>query len=195
MKTSFKPFQSVLLVLLFALFIGNSGYAAPDPKKPVDTNVAQQPAPAQEPQSRTIYDVINTVIAGGLLGALGQSIRMAVGLKKLSDVNQTKALNEKEGINTARLLISLAFGFAAGALFLIIKGTTDIGKQEFIFSIIAAGYAGTDFIEGFFNTYISKIDPNSKPAAQAAPLSPATDIPIPQSFAGNERDDEPTTNL
>lgn len=105
-----------------------------------------------------LYDLINTVVAGGLLGTLGQGIRMAIGLKKLSDTNATKTEGLKEDLNGTRLLLSLFIGFIAGALFLIMKGTDEIDKQDFIFSVIAAGYSGADFIEGLFKTYISKID-------------------------------------
>lgn len=110
----------------------------------------------------TPEQVIEKILLGGLLGLLGQGIRMAVGLKKLSDTNALK--EKKEDLNTTRLLVSLFIGFVAGALYVLVNGFTDqpdvengeyIGNQ-FIFTVIAAGYAGSDFIEGLFNTYIAK---------------------------------------
>lgn len=146
-----------------------------------------------------LYDVINTIVAGGLLGTLGQGIRMAIGLKKLSDANVNKGADDKEDVNGTRLMVSLFIGFVAGALFLIIKGAQDIGKQEFVFSVIAAGYSGADFIEGLFNTYISKIGSSGNTASTAASSSSTNALPqnyaAASSFASNERDDEPTTNL
>lgn len=111
---------------------------------------------------------------------------MAIGLKKLSDSNVGKKEGQVTEVNSSRLLVSLFIGFVAGALFLLVKGVDDIGKGEFIFSIIAAGYSGTDFIEGLFNTYISKIGNNGTSITQPASTT---------SFASSERDDEPTTNL
>lgn len=144
-----------------------------------------------------LYDIINTIVAGGLLGTLGQGIRMAIGLKKLSDVNANKLSEEKEEINGTRLLVSLFIGFVAGAMFLLIKGVEDIGKQEFIFSIVAAGYSGSDFIEGLFNNYVAKIGTNNTSATNrpATSNSVLNDTPASSSFASIDRDDEPTTNL
>ena len=106
---------------------------------------------------KTTNDIIEIIIAGGLLGILGQGIRMAIGLKKLSDANAQKGIEEAEELNTSRLLTSLFIGFIAGALFLLIRIPVDLSNKEFIFTVIAAGYSGSDFIEGLFNTTIAKI--------------------------------------
>lgn len=111
----------------------------------------------------SITDIIYTVIAGGLLGALGQGIRIAVGLKKLSDSNaqQVASGNAPEKMDAGRLWVSIFIGFVAGAIGMIIKGTSlktaDGYQTEAIVTIIAIGYAGADFIEGFFQTYLSKV--------------------------------------
>jgi hypothetical protein len=146
----------------------------------------------------TVYDVMTTVITGGLLGILGQGIRMTIGLKKLSDTNANKLASEVKEVNANRLLVSLFIGFVAGSLFLLINGVEKIGNREFIFSVIAAGYSGTDFIEGLFNTYISKM--GNTPATVAAPSTTPTPVAAnnptdTSSFASHERDDEHSTNL
>lgn len=152
--------------------------------------------------------IIEKILLGGLLGLLGQGIRMVIGLKKLSDTNAFK--ESIEGINAARLLISLFIGFVAGALYVLVNGfenqsaqntTTYVGSQ-FIFTVMAAGYAGSDFIEGLFNTYIAKmptvnsgdntvaiVNSNNPPAVPQPPVNtttvvagtalPATDTPQP----------------
>lgn len=111
----------------------------------------------------TPEQVIEKILLGGLLGLLGQGIRMAIGLKKLSDANAQKS--DKEDLNGGRLMVSLFIGFVAGALYVLVNGFDTkpdvedghyIGNQ-FIFTVIAAGYAGSDFIEGLFNTYIAKM--------------------------------------
>lgn len=142
--------------------------------------------------TNTVYDIINSILAGGLLGILGQGIRMAIGLKKLSDTNSGKADSEIKEISSARLIISLFIGFVAGALFLLIKGVDDIGKREFIFSVIAAGYSGTDFIEGLFNTYIAK---TVTPAATKVAAPTPVETPQTPNFSSDAREDENTTNL
>jgi len=110
--------------------------------------------------------LINEILLGGLLGVLGQGIRMAVGLNKLHTSNVTKALNNEDADNfsVSRLILSIFIGFIAGAIALLIKGgsITDANKTEYIFAIMAAGYSGADFIEGIFKTYISKINPPSR---------------------------------
>lgn len=124
----------------------------------------------------TVLSIINTLIAGGLLGVLGQGVRIAVGMKKFNESNVANATQGLpiEEFSTSRLLISIFIGFVAGAIGLLIKESgdskpphTDILDTESIVAIIAAGYSGADFIEGIFNTYITKFNPaNKAPAAQ-----------------------------
>lgn len=110
----------------------------------------------------TTNEVIQNVLAGGLLGILGQGIRIAVGLKKLNDSNNVQLAqgNTQENFSTSRMFISIFIGFAAGAIGMLIKGST-LAKDgnfdtESIVTIMAIGYSGADFIEGVFNTYINK---------------------------------------
>jgi hypothetical protein len=127
----------------------------------------------------TPNQVIEKILLGGLLGLLGQGVRMAIGLKKLSDGNAQKEV--KEDLNGGRLLVSLFIGFVAGALYVLVNGFDDempekdrgyIGNQ-FIFTVIAAGYAGSDFIEGLFSTYLAKLPtPNSGGGNKVVPINP-----------------------
>jgi hypothetical protein len=69
----------------------------------------------------------------------------------------------------------------AGALYVLVNGFDDempekdrgyIGNQ-FIFTVIAAGYAGSDFIEGLFSTYLAKLPtPNSGGGNKVVPINP-----------------------
>lgn len=109
-----------------------------------------------------ITEIINNVIAGGLLGSLGQGIRLAVGLKKLNAENNKKENSGEntEPISSGRLVLSIFIGFIAGAIGMIVKGSTLAPNGDYntesIVMIIAIGYSGADFIEGVFNTYLSK---------------------------------------
>jgi hypothetical protein len=127
----------------------------------------------------TTTEIINVIIAGGLLGTLGQGIRMAIGLKKLSDVNSVKGLLANEQINGTRILISLFIGFVAGSLFLLVKGTGNLSEKDFIFSVIATGYSGADFIEGLFRTYLPTTGDNTVPKkiADKKILEPENELP------------------
>jgi len=110
-------------------------------------------------------DLISEILLGGLLGILGQGIRIVVGLKKLHTDNTAKTIknDNTEAFSPSRLLLSVFIGFVAGAIASIIKGPNTQASSEsaFIFTIMAAGYSGTDFIEGVFNTYIAKLNPPS----------------------------------
>jgi len=53
----------------------------------------------------TVADTINEILLGGLLGMLGQGIRIAVGLKKLNSSNPADRDNSEFSGN--RLLISI----------------------------------------------------------------------------------------
>lgn len=119
----------------------------------------------------TIIEIINNVLAGGLLGSLGQGVRIAVGLKKFNESNSEKVAQNKppEEFSTSRMLISIFIGFVAGAIGMLIKGNSlatvqgsvkDYGTEAII-TIIAIGYSGADFIEGVFNTYINKFNPTN----------------------------------
>ena len=100
-------------------------------------------------------EIIWQIILGGLLGALGQGLRVIVGLVKLNSEAKDKKTTISSLIDTSRLLLSLLIGFCAGALAMIGMTTfkadflTGDKVKEVLMGIIAAGYAGTDFIEGF----------------------------------------------
>jgi putative chitinase len=108
------------------------------------------------------------ILLGGLLGFSGQVIRVVVGMKKMYDKARETTKQEptptdnlttlvQGNIETKRLTISLIIGFVAGVLASItfkIAGSTSI-SQETVSGLLAAGYAGTDFIEGFMR----KADP------------------------------------
>ncbi len=90
------------------------------------------------------------VAIGIIFGALGQGARAVIGMKKLhdksSDDNPMSVM-----IDGVRLLISFGIGGIAGAFAAVTLISAEIGKIEAqkLFAIAAAGYAGSDFIEGF----------------------------------------------
>lgn len=152
--------------------------------------------------------VLGFIVLSGLLGVVGQGMRVVVGIKKnweeAAKDERVKSLNEweKELYNKIKVLrkkdtektiseeerkelerlmgemervvnqkqalawfkwnelvISLIIAFPVGAIAGILAGIT-LFKMEinggFILSIISAGYAGTDFIEGFMKARMPK---------------------------------------
>lgn len=138
-----------------------------------------------------LSEIINNVIAGGLLGTLGQGVRIAVGFKKFNETNALSAAQGKpaEEFSTSRLIISMFIGFVAGAIGMLIKAAGEKAEYntEAIVTIIAIGYSGADFIEGVFNTYINKF----KPAAPVAAVAPVTEKPAAETAARPSGDGHP----
>jgi hypothetical protein len=117
-------------------------------------------------------DILLNLLLGGLLGIVGQGIRMIIGLKKLNDDKVASAATgqQPDDFSVSRLWVSIFIGFIAGTLGMLVKYLTNTAQQvnltpELIVGIIAGGYSGVDFIEGIFNKYIPK-----PPAANGQPL-------------------------
>jgi hypothetical protein len=106
-----------------------------------------------------VYSVLGYLLLGGLLGAIGQIIRVIVGLKKSFDEttqDKDQPKKYKDVIDVQRLIVSpiLAFiiGVVAGVLGTIGYINNSVPKvitSDYIVMIIGIGYAITGFIEGF----------------------------------------------
>lgn len=117
------------------------------------------------------------VTLGGILGMTGQAIRMIVGLKKENEVQNERARVEGrssvsyyDSLSGKRLTISLLIGFVAGLLaflFLCDDKFQIILSKANVLAIIASGYSGVDFIEGFMNKYLPDTS-GQKPEPAAA---------------------------
>lgn len=108
-----------------------------------------------------VTDWVLTLILGGILGMIGQGIRVIAGLKKVNDQASAEGKSFGSLFQSSTLALSLLIGFIAGTLAIIgVTGSTEVTNpsKELIVTIIGAGYAGTDFIEGFIK--------KSLPAAQ-----------------------------
>ena len=116
-------------------------------------------------------DWVLALLLGGILGMIGQGIRMVMGLKKANDEASARGERLKSELDGSRLMVSLLIGFIAGAVAIIgLTGTTNLASltKELIVTIIGAGYAGTDFIEGF-------IKKSASPVMKQAPVTTAID--------------------
>lgn len=115
-----------------------------------------------------IQQILLHLLLGGLLGLVGQGVRVVVGLKKLNEEAKSRGSSFKEEFAASQLLVSLLIGFCAGILAMIAAIDMEQAKPEtittkIIMSIIAAGYAGTDFIEGFMRDKLPPSGNKPKP--------------------------------
>jgi hypothetical protein len=113
----------------------------------------------------TPLNTLVIILLGAILGMVGQGIRVIVGIKKVGDEAVKTGTAQKELIQTQQLALSLFIAFAIGAIagVLAAVGSTNVEfNNSTIIAFIAAGYAGTDFIEGFIrkNPTITKKNPN-----------------------------------
>jgi hypothetical protein len=122
--------------------------------------------------------MMTTLLLGGLMGLLGQGARTVVGLKSMSDEAKSLGVSPNDLFQAARLLTSLMIGFLVGlaaALIYIASGppAADAAAAakaagaldwHILLGFAAAGYAGTDFLEGFISNYLT-------PAAKTSALN------------------------
>ena len=123
-------------------------------------------------------EIISALLLGGILGLVGQGIRAIMGVKKMREENANPALPSYD-LNVSRLVASLFIGFAAGLLATLPFFKTDFSEgpkwsQQVILTLIAAGYSGADFIEGFLKNFLSE-KPSSLPVAADIPKKQPVD--------------------
>ena len=117
------------------------------------------------------------IVLGVILGAVGQGARAVIGIKKAADEAAADGKTRvDEWFDVKRFLFSLIIGAIAGCLAAILLLEAPV-NQELMLGLVAAGYAGTDFIEGL----ISKYTPAAKP--------PCTTV-TPQSTTSSSQDKE-----
>ncbi len=85
------------------------------------------------------------LLLAGLLGALGQGARAALGYAKAQGARP---------FQPARLAGSLGIGFVAGAFASLFLTPGTPASTEGLAALIAAGYAGTDLIEGLVQRFL-----------------------------------------
>jgi hypothetical protein len=95
-----------------------------------------------------VYTSFTLVALGILLGLVGQALRVVVGIKK--EIGQASAVGKtlKDSFDLVRLAISLMIGGLAGSLGAISLLGTEVNR-ELLLTLVAIGYSGADFIEGF----------------------------------------------
>jgi hypothetical protein len=125
-----------------------------------------------------VASALAALILGGFLGLLGQGARAIVGLKGLQDQVDSPDASQTDVFSAARLLMSLMIGFLAGLAATLAMGIDKLlfinpSNIDVLLGIAAAGYVGTDFIEGF----MSRFAPTRKPSTTAAKQTESTPEP------------------
>jgi predicted chitinase len=105
-------------------------------------------------------EVLTTLILCGFMGALGQGVRAAVGLKSAATLAAQNPSQHTE-FDVAYFTLSLMIGFTAGILAGLAIGLNKLAKidpndPKLLLAIVAAGYAGTDFIENAFTNLVPR---------------------------------------
>lgn len=130
-------------------------------------------------------ELIYAVALCGIMGMVGQVIRVAVGMKKVYDKAADQGSGMPDLFETSRLSISLLMGFAVGVISMLLLDGQEIlsaanetsapidrtdpeavksaeaaakaakdAVKELLIGVAAAGYAGTDAVEGLFKRYL-----------------------------------------
>lgn len=120
-------------------------------------------------------ELLSQLLLGGLLGAVGQGLRVVVGLKKVWDESRSVNRQFAELFSTQSLLLSLLIGFVAGVLGIVSLTTPDLDDRQTLVTLIGVGYAGADFIEGFIKSRI----PSVAGRAGGPPTREPDDDPVP----------------
>jgi putative chitinase len=125
-------------------------------------------------------ELLLQLLIGGLLGLVGQTLRFIIGYKKLHDLASKEKVSPGELFQTSSMLTSLLIGFAAGVLAITSISTWksdffSTNTRETLMTLVAAGYAGTDFIEGLIKKHI----PNPNLPSNINKDTPADDLNMP----------------
>lgn len=119
-----------------------------------------------------------------LLGATGQAARAIVGLKKLKDATADQGESFYDAFKPSTLIVSLIIGAVAGVVAGLALGIPEAAataedtqaagiSTEFALGIMASGYAGADFIEGFMSRESARFSQTtSAPGDEAPPTTP-----------------------
>jgi hypothetical protein len=110
------------------------------------------------------WTVLGRLLLAATLGAVGQLIRVVVGLKKESDAASAAGKTLSANFSAQKLFVSLAIslmvGAVAGVLSAVATNTTAFDSKA-LTAFIGVGYAGTDFIEGFMSKALPSAPPTT----------------------------------
>ena len=105
-------------------------------------------------------DWLQLIFLGGTAGLLGQGIRAAMGIQKAREKAKANKTSFSEVFSPSEFVTGLLVAFTAGALAAMtiqVSEPEEKFKLATVLGFVAAGYAGTDFIEGFAKRFLPSI--------------------------------------
>jgi hypothetical protein len=104
--------------------------------------------------SATLANSIELLLIGGALGIGGQLLRAFVGWIKRN--GQARVTGDREVLMASRFFFSTFVGFIAGSAAALLS--TNVANEVVltgpaVLCLAAAGYAGTDFVEGIVGSF------------------------------------------
>ncbi len=125
-----------------------------------------------EPVERTPSELLTLILLGAIFGMTGQGIRAVIGIKKSNDSDAQAKPDGTTDPNASgqfratqlvvSLFISLVIGAIAGVLAAVSSMSVGTDTGSLVSTFIAAGYAGTDFIEGFMKRSLPNGEKSTK---------------------------------
>jgi putative chitinase len=127
----------------------------------------------------TPTDWLIVLTLGLIMGAVGQGARIVIGLKKAKDEAAASSKTLADVFEPSTLLVSLLIGAAAGAVAAVTTITSNANvSSTMLLALAAAGYSGSDFLEGLMAKFVPDQGLAPAPASGTARGS-ATAIPSP----------------
>jgi hypothetical protein len=130
---------------------------------PIERNNGGNSSIPENDSPKSPSEILSIILLGALLGLAGQGIRISVGLKKLNDASESKEHFDAQ-FDGKKLLISILYGITIGVVGGILMAVDSLDKtwdKSTVMAIIASGYAGADFIEGFMSRNLPSSKSNS----------------------------------
>jgi len=130
-----------------------------------------------------LKDVFLALSLSGFMGLVGQGARAIIGLHGASGVGASGP-GQQSPFSAAYLLVSLMIGAIAGVLAGLAIGLNQViavnaDNVQTLLGIMAAGYAGADFIESAFSRLVPNISTNQPPPQVGAGQAGTPTLPTP----------------
>jgi hypothetical protein len=131
----------------------------------------------------TPIDWLTVLTLGLIMGVVGQGARIVVGLKKAKDEAAASNKTLVDVFEPSTLLVSLLIGAAAGAVAAVTTITSNANvSSSALLALAAAGYSGSDFLEGMMAKFVPSQD--VAPDHAVVGRGTTTMIPSPQPAPG-----------
>jgi hypothetical protein len=142
--------------------VSNSGRATAFTGSPTNIELTEIPNRVEPSGGSSVHlssattasEMLNLILLGAILGMAGQIIRFVAGLKKSArntpGDGTTRSITS--GLDNKQLLLGLMISLIIGSMAGVLASINLAGKpidNSVIVAFLAAGYAGTDLIEGF----------------------------------------------